>query len=339
MTALEKYVRLESGGLWRPAPDAQRIEVSVSFGDATLVILDGAGRPLSHWSLPAVVRLDPGGVPALYAPDREASETLEIEDDLMIAAIDRIRAAVERKAPRAGRVLQGVVTLVLAGLVLLAVMWLPGALSRQALALVPEAKRTEIGARILGHVQRETGATCRGTLGTQVLGELGLRLFGEGRQVQILVVPGDLPQALDLPGGIIVLDRAMVEEAGDPSVLAGHVLAAIAERTSPDPLAPVIEGAGFTGTMRLLMTGDIPGEVLEAHAARLVAAAPVLPPVATAVAVFGRAGVPITPWAKAVDPAAEVSAPLRAADPMAGRPGIPVLTDDLWISLQAICRT
>ena len=339
MTALEKYVRLESGGLWRSAPDAQRIEVSVSFGDATLVILDGAGRPLSHWSLPAVVRLDPGGVPALYAPDREASETLEIEDDLMIAAIDRIRAAVERKAPRTGWLRQGVAGAVLGFLAVFAVAWLPGALSQQAMTLVPEAKRTEIGARILGHVQRETGATCRGTLGTQALGELGRRLFGDTGGMQILVVPGDLPQALDLPGGIIVLDRAMVEEAREPAVVAGHVLAAIAERTSPDALAPVIEGAGFTGTMRLLMTGDLPGEVLEAHAARLVAAAPVLPPVATAVAVFGRAGVPITPWAEAVDPAGEVTAPLRVADPMAGRAGVPVLTDDDWISLQAICRT
>jgi hypothetical protein len=34
-----------------------------------------------------------------------------------------------------------------------------------------------------------------------------------------------------------------------------------------------------------------------------------------------------------------VSAPLRAADPLAGQPGVPVLTDDDWISLQAICRT
>jgi hypothetical protein len=121
--------------------------------------------------------------------------------------------------------------------------------------------------------------------------------------------------------------------------VAGHVLAAIADRRSPDALAPVVEGAGLVGTMRLLTTGDLPGEVLEAHAARLVAAPPVLPPVATAVAIFGRAGVPMVPWLDAVDPDGTVSAPLRAADPMAGRTGPPVLGDDDWVSLQAICRT
>jgi hypothetical protein len=339
MTALDTYARLETSGLWRADAEAQRMAVGVSFGDATLVIFDNAGRPLSHWSLPAVVRVNPGVVPAIYAPDGGATETLEIDDDLMIAAIDRVQAAVARQVPRPGRVRQVVVAGVLACAAGLAVFWLPHALTGQALSLLPEAKRSEIGATLLGHVQRETGATCRGTVGTLALAELGRRLFGDGARVQIVVVPGDLPQALDLPGGIMVLDRAMVEQAAEPAVTAGFLLAAIAERTSPDPLEPVIAGAGLMGTLRLLTTGDVPGETLEAYAAGLVAAPTILPPVATAVAIFGRAGVPLTPWAEAIDPAGEVTAPLRAADPLAGQAGTPVLGDDDWISLQAICRT
>ena len=69
MTALERYERLESDGLWRPAPGAQRRDVTVSFGNATLVLTDRAGRPLAHWSMPALERLDGGEGPALYAPD------------------------------------------------------------------------------------------------------------------------------------------------------------------------------------------------------------------------------------------------------------------------------
>ena len=339
MTALEKYSRLETTGLWRAGPEAQRQEVVVCFGDATLVILDLAGRPLSHWSLPAVVRIDGGTGPAVFAPGTDAAETIEIEDDLMVAAIDRVRAAVERGRPRAGRLRRRLMLAGIAALLALAVLWLPGALTRQAVALVPQAKRTEIGARILGHVQREAGATCRGEVGTEALAKLARRLFGAETVVRILVVPGDLQRPLDLPGGVIVLDRAMIEQAADPAVVAGHVLATIAERTSPDPLAPVVAGAGIGGTMRLLTTGDLPGEVLQAQAARMVREPHVLPAVATAVAIFGRADVPITPWAEAVDPAGSASAPLRAADPLAGRPGTAVLSDDDWISLRAICRT
>ncbi|MGL4279888.1 MAG: hypothetical protein ACRCS0_05955, partial [Albidovulum sp.] len=65
MTALREYQRLESTGLWRDAPGAQKREVFVAFGDATLVISEAKShRPLTHWSLPAIQRLNPGQMPA-----------------------------------------------------------------------------------------------------------------------------------------------------------------------------------------------------------------------------------------------------------------------------------
>ena len=80
MTALQEYQRLESTGLWRATPEDQRREVVVSFGDATLVIADPrGGHALTHWSLPAVVRLNPARRPALYAPAADAGEELEID--------------------------------------------------------------------------------------------------------------------------------------------------------------------------------------------------------------------------------------------------------------------
>ena len=61
MTALKKYQKLESPGLWRDAPEAQRREVVVAFGEASLVLSDPrTGSALSHWSLAAVHRLNPG---------------------------------------------------------------------------------------------------------------------------------------------------------------------------------------------------------------------------------------------------------------------------------------
>jgi len=46
MTALSKYDRLEATGLWRADPEAQRREVIVSIGNATLVIADINDRHL-----------------------------------------------------------------------------------------------------------------------------------------------------------------------------------------------------------------------------------------------------------------------------------------------------
>ena len=48
MTVLAKYQRLECDAIWRAASDAQRQNVFVSLGDATLVIHDGADSALAH---------------------------------------------------------------------------------------------------------------------------------------------------------------------------------------------------------------------------------------------------------------------------------------------------
>ena len=80
MTALQKYQRIEASGLWRPSPDAQRREVIVSIGEATLVITDTRDQPLTHWSLAAIERTNPGELPALYCPDGDPDETLELSE-------------------------------------------------------------------------------------------------------------------------------------------------------------------------------------------------------------------------------------------------------------------
>ena len=76
MTALDKYQRIEASGLWRPAGEAQRMDVIASIGDATLLISDMQDRPLTHWSLAAGVRAYPGKRPASYHPAGDESETL-----------------------------------------------------------------------------------------------------------------------------------------------------------------------------------------------------------------------------------------------------------------------
>ena len=79
-TALAQYQRLESTGLWRETPEAQRRELIVRMGEATLILSDPrSGAVVTHWSLPAVERLNPGVTPALFSPGEDAAETIEIE--------------------------------------------------------------------------------------------------------------------------------------------------------------------------------------------------------------------------------------------------------------------
>ena len=71
MTALAKYQRLECTGLWRPTAAAQMREVVVGLGSTTLVLADPkTAMALAHWSLPSLERLNPGEMPAIFAPGR-----------------------------------------------------------------------------------------------------------------------------------------------------------------------------------------------------------------------------------------------------------------------------
>lgn len=99
MTALTQYQRLEATGLWRESDEAQRREVVVSMGEASVTISDFTERALAHWSLAAIERATPRGeIPAIYHPDGDPRETLELGEDArdMAEAIDRVLRAIER---------------------------------------------------------------------------------------------------------------------------------------------------------------------------------------------------------------------------------------------------
>ena len=337
MTALDKYVRLESGGLWRADADAQRRDVGISFGDATLVIADTAGRPVAHWSLPAITRLNPGTRPAVFAPDDDAGEQIEIADDLMIDAIEEVRKALARARPKPGKLRHWITGGLVLATIALAVFWLPGALTRQTLAVVPAPKRTEIGAVVLGHMQAQSGPVCREPTGVAASEKLAARVLGPDNQTRIVIMPGVAQGAVPLPGGIIALDQALVSQTDDPAVAAGYVLAAHVARSDADPLEQILREAGLSTTFRLLTTGEIPGEVLQAHAVALLHGTLERPTQDKLRAAFAAAQLPSTPY-DAMAEARGNGATQVGEDPMAGQEVPLILSDGDWVGLQNICN-
>ena len=337
MTALDRYVRLESDGLWRPAPDQQRRQVMISFGDATLVIADGVARPLAHWSLPALIRLNPGERPAIYAPDEEASEELEIADDTMIDAIEEVRKALAKARPHPGKLRHWITAGIISVTLALAVFWLPGALMRQTLAIVPPAKRAEIGATILAHIQTRTGPVCRDAAAQAAAGRLASRVFGAGTPLHIVVVPVLDQGALAMPGGLIILDAGLLQAADDPVAVAGYVLASREAVAGRDPLEPVLKEAGLAATFGLLTTGDIPRDILQRHADERLAEPAPQAEAGDLRRAFQRASLPHRPYQILADQRSGTM-PDLGRDPLDGQPSAPVLTDSEWISLQNICN-
>lgn len=333
MTVLAEYQRLEAEGVWRPGPDAQRRGVIVSIGDATITIAAPNGTALTHWSLPAMRRLNPGEPRALYAPGDDAPDTLEITDREMVAALDKVLGAISRRPASSRWAKRGVTLAVLAGALALAIFWLPGAITAYTASLVPAEARAQIGAAILEETRRVTGAPCSSPGGDRALALLTKRLFPAGG-TRLVVLRSTLVGTAHLPGGMILVSHMLVEDYETPDVVAGHLVAEAVRRRSQDPLARLLAAVPFRASLALLSTGRLRENDLARMAEWVVAAPP--EPVASEALAGPMIAARIAPdaYARAVDISGETTGALRRAVP---DEVLPVLEDTDWIALQRIC--
>ncbi|KUJ85518.1 hypothetical protein AVO45_00530 [Ruegeria marisrubri] len=335
MTALKQYERIEATGLWRPAPDEQRREVVVSIGEATLTISDFKEQALAHWSLAALVRQNPGDFPAIFHPDGDPGETLELAESetIMLEAIDRLQKAIERSRPRPGRLRWLSAAGVLAGVVALLVFWLPGALKRHVVSVVPPVKSEEIGDAILRRIERVSGKACTSEDARPILDRLAQRT-GVRR---IVILPSGVTESVILPGGTVLLNRELIEDYEDPAVAAGFVLAERARAMKQKPLSDLLGRAGPAASFRLLTTGELTPETLDQYGERILAEPRPAVDDEELLSVFAQTALPSTPYAYALDVTGETVLGLIEADPMAGRALEQILPDRDWVILQNIC--
>jgi hypothetical protein len=336
MTALSDYQRLETTGVWRSSPDAQRRDVVVAIGEATLVMTDHTDTALSHWSLAALERRNPGTTPAVYAPGEDAAEELEIADAEMIAAIERVRRAVERSRPRPGRLRSRIALGLVVAIAVVGLLWVPDAVIRQAARVAPEAARAEIGAAVLANVGRISGAPCVSPAGEQALARLKTRILGAEAQ-KLVVVRDALPAAAHLPGGIVLLSRELVEDYETPEVAAGYLLAEKIAASQTDPLLRLLDWAGTGAAFGLLTRGEVPEEDLRDYAEYLLGAEGARVPDPALLSAFAEAGVRAAPYAYARDVTGEATVALIEADPVPPGEARTILSDGDWVALQGIC--
>lgn len=323
-TAIDGLARLEAPARWRPMPAAETVPVHVAMGEAELVILGAGEAVLGHWSLPGVHRLPdaPGGA-ARYAPDDAGDEVLEVEEAELVAALDRVRAAVRRPARRSRRLWRAVLWVGVFALIAAGVAFGPGFLRERADGLLPQAQRVALGEMLAREIAVVAGPPCDAARGAEALDALAARL-AVGGPLRLAVLP-DLPvPAVALPGDAVLLARAAVLARDDPAVLAGHVVAARAGRA---PLAAALDDMGTVAVARLLVSGRVSAEALTPHVAALVDAGP-RPPLPALKAAFTAANVDPGPWAAAT------GAP--GPDAVPSRP--PPLDDTDWQSLRGICE-
>lgn len=334
MTVLAKYQRLEAEAVWRASAEAQRKDVIVSIGEATITISAANGTALAHWSLPAIERLNPGEEPALYAPGPQSPERLELAEPEMLAAVDSVLKAIQSGTRNTGR-MRRLVSLA-AGLAIMvaAALWLPNAIVRYTASLVPDVARASIGTDLLAELDRVAGAPCNAPAGLQALKQLDTRLFGDTPR-DLVILRSALKETTHLPGGTILIAHTLVEDYETPDVLAGYILAEDLRRSQTDPLARLLGRAGLRSALTLLLQGRVPEKGLKRMAEGVVADSPV--PVADGDLInrMTAVKVPSEPYAYARDFSGESTETLIAAN---SANTVPILDDGNWIALQRICE-
>lgn len=310
--------------------------MTVSLGEATLILKDRADMALTHWSLPALVRIGSGDDPAIYAPGPEDDERLELTDPDMIAALETIRRAVARSAPKRGRLRLLGFAVGIAATVGGLVLWLPDALVDHTARALPESTRQDIARRLVIALEPHMGRPCRDLAGRRALEDLRTRLFGAAPWQARVVESGR--GVLALPGGLLVIGGDLLTRPDGPATVAGHLLAASARGSLHDPMVWILERAGTSATFTLLTTGQISDAVLRDAAQGFALGAdlrlddpdPVLDR-------FRAAGISSRPYGLTADPAGEAWLPMIEADPFPAGGPEPVLSDAAWLRLQGIC--
>ena len=332
MTAIKEFERLESLGLWRDLKDSQRREVVVSFGESTLVLSDINNRPITHWSLAAIEDAGNSENGIIFTVDDLGEETLEIDDQIMISAIYKIKASIEARRPHPGRLRLFLGASILISFLGVSIFWLPNALTQYASNIVPDSKAVEIGEVILKSIQKTTGSTCSTPLGERALRRLENRVIGSpSNRIQIIEM-GNRP-SLHLPGGNILLNYRLTLNEPNANLIAGYAILERAIEDEKSPLFDLFKSMGLKKTLKFLGTGDIDNSDLEYFANKQLFGALSAPKADTISELFNVAEIPRTRFANHAN-----RSDLLIANDLMAEEYLPILDEVDWLNLQEICE-
>lgn len=337
MTALTQYQRIEAAALWREHGAEQRRDVIISLGDSTLVISDLHERPLAHWALSAIKRDNPGKTPAIYRPDNDSRETLELaeNEDAMVEAIETLCRVIDRGRPRRGRMRWASLLGVSFAVIILILVWVPVAIRDYAVRVIPMVSQIELGERLSLYLRPYTGQPCSSPIANLAVKKLRDRILGPDAQLEIL--RQGVRDVVVLPGNIYLASSHLVEDYEDPDVLAGHLLAAKITHSPQMTLRDSLRETGTLATFGILTTGRIADGTVQNYADTFIKSAPVPVDMDKLIAAFIAANLRMAPYAYAQDITGEQTLPLLEAEAIRTDRTRVSLSDRDWVSLQGIC--
>jgi Zn-dependent protease with chaperone function len=373
MTALEDYAKLEAEARYFDGNSATPLDVILSFGERSLMIVGMDDVPVAHWPLASLKSIsNPKDGTAQLVPDLASDERVVLEDDEMIRAIGKVcpdlyhRPVNKRGLKRAA--VWGAAAL--ASVLVILLVLIPS-LADQLAEYVPPEKEVALGnavAEQLGTVlagsDGRAPVECTAPEGLAALEQMTGRVTpraGLPYPLRVSVLDHPMINAVALPGGRILIFRGLIDAAESPEEVAGVLAHEIGHVVNRDPVRGVLRAAGTAGIIGVLL-GDVFGATVIAAASDAVLNASHQRDAEqkadeAAYDMLSEAGLPSRQFAGFFDRLrarqGDMTGPLRylashpdlggraeraaAADTIGEGPFTPVLSDRDWIALQNIC--
>jgi len=248
MTALDKYLRLEATGYWRPDPQADAREVLVCFGDATLTFSTFDETPKAHWALAALRRISGDSHQAVYSPDAEGFETLLLEDEQMIAAISEVckTRSIVSERPIGRWLVVGVLGIILVA----ATIFVPSLLRSQAVRMTSQDSARRMGWKMLEAAGFDI---CRSSQGDRARATFERAVFPDGKYTTLISRAAKRPTIF--PGGILVMPEIQLQNAPNSDTFAADFM----RLANAEPgVKSIFYDSSLSQVIQYIMSGDLP---------------------------------------------------------------------------------
>lgn len=250
MTALDKYIRLETIGRWKENPESGTKEVIVSFGNSTLVLSDLEDNPITHWALAATRLYSDEGARIIYTPDIEAYETLVIEDREMVEAIEQVSRATAL-APKKQFNWTYLIIFIVVLFLLLAAYFLPTMLRNQAVSMTSIDSARQISMIMVDKLGLQV---CHDPRADNVMNSLAPSL---SRDTRMVITSSDVNAAV-LPGNVILMSDKVLQSYPSAEALVDWVNTALDNQSGL--VENLFDNASLVDTFQYITSGVLPDD-------------------------------------------------------------------------------
>tara|TARA_A100001011_G_scaffold181799_2_gene190645 strand:+ start:402 stop:1289 length:888 start_codon:yes stop_codon:yes gene_type:complete len=239
MTAIKKYSRLESSGLWKESEKSEFTDVLIAFGKTSIILSDYKDNPITHWSLAAIKLVSHNQNEAIFSTDLDTGERLSIKDAQMIESLLLFIQKDEEKSKKS-KIFLYLGTLSLFIFSVTFVLYFPSKIRDLTVSIISAEHEIQLIKPFLQTHIKSSGGVCESPETNKIVSEI-LNFFKKDRQyLSILIIKNQNINILHLPGGILLISNNFLKNApsekGLTTLLENEILQAI----SREPLKTLI---------------------------------------------------------------------------------------------------